>query len=82
MHGFRVLHAFTASECALTLGQIANRADIDSATAFHLVQTLVVLGYIERIPQSKQFRLTLKPLELGFHAITQNPESFYLRCGF
>ena len=75
MHGFRVLHAFTASECALTLGQIANRADIDSATAFHLVQTLVVLGYIERIPQSKQFRLTLKPLELGFHAITQNPES-------
>ena len=42
----------------------------------HLVQTLVVLGYIERIPQSKQFRLTLKPLELGFHAIVQNPEWF------
>ena len=81
MHGFRVLHAFTASECALTLGQIANRADIDSATAFHLVQTLVVLGYIERIPQSKQFRLTLKPLELGFHAITQNPESCFFGGG-
>ena len=81
VHGFRVLHAFTASECALTLGQIANRADIDSGTAFHLVQTLVVLGYIERIPQSKQFRLTLKPLELGFHAIVQNPEWFSFRGG-
>ena len=81
VHGFRVLHAFTASECALTLGQIANRADLDSGTAFHLVQTLVVLGYIERIPQSKQFRLTLKPLELGFHAIVQNPESFSFRGG-
>ena len=46
VHGFRVLHTFTASECALTLGQIANRADIDSCTAFHLVQTLVMLGYI------------------------------------
>lgn len=76
MHGFRVLHAFTASESTLTLGQIANRADLDSGTAFHFVQTLVVLGYIERIPDSKQFRLTLKPLELGFHAIAQNPEFF------
>jgi len=81
VHGFRVLQAFTASECALTLGQIADRADLDSGTAFHLVQTLVLLGYIERIPHSKQFRLTLKPLELGFHAIVQNPESFNFRGG-
>jgi len=81
VHGFRVLQAFTASECALTLGQIADRADLDSGTAFHLVQTLVLLGYIERIPHSKQFRLTLKPLELGFHAIVQNPKSFSFRGG-
>ena len=74
VHGFRVLQAFTASEPALTLGQIGGRADLDSGTAFHLVQTLVMLGYVERIPRSKQFRLTLKPLELGFHAIVQNPE--------
>jgi DNA-binding MarR family transcriptional regulator len=80
VHGFRVLQAFTASESALTLGQIADRADLDSGNAFHLVQTLVMLGYIERIPHSKQFRLTLKPLELGFHAIVQNPESFSC-CG-
>ena len=76
VHGFRVLQAFTASEPALTLGQVAGRAGLDSGTAFHLVQTLVMLGYVERISGSKQFRLTLKPLELGFHAIAQNPESF------
>ena len=81
VHGFRVLHAFTATEPALTLGQIANRAGLDSGTAFHLVQTLVMLGYIERIPQSKHFRLTLKPLELGFHAIVQNPQWFSFRGG-
>jgi IclR family transcriptional regulator, pca regulon regulatory protein len=78
VHGFRVLQAFTASEPALTLGQIADRTGLDIGTVFHLVQTLVMLGYVERICGSKQFRLTLKPLELGFHAIVQNPESFYL----
>jgi IclR family pca regulon transcriptional regulator len=79
--GFRVLQAFTASEPALTLGQVANRAGLDTGTTFHLVQTLVMLGYVERISGSKQFRLTLKPLELGFHAIAQNPEWFSFRPG-
>jgi hypothetical protein len=81
VHGFRVLHAFTASEPALTLRQIAERAGLDSGTAFHLVQTLVVLGYVERIAGSKEFRLTLKPLELGFHAIVQNLPPFSFRLG-
>ena len=76
VHGFRVLQAFTASEPALTLGQVAYRAGLDSATTFHLVQTLVILGYVERISGTKQFRLTLKPLELGFHTIVQNLEWF------
>ena len=80
VHGFRVLQAFTASEPALTLGQIADRTGLDIGTVFHLVQTLVMLGYVERICGSKQFRLTLKPLELGFHAIVQNPGSFSC-CG-
>ena len=76
VHGFRVLQAFTAPQPALTLAQVADRAGVDTATAFHLVQTLVVLGYIERISGTKEFRLTLKPLELGFHAIVQNPGLF------
>ena len=76
VHGFKVLEAFTTAEPALTLGQVASKTGVDPGMAFHLVQTLVVLGYVERISGSKQFRLTLKPLELGFHAITQNPERF------
>jgi len=79
--GFRVLQAFTAVQPELTLGQIANRADLDMATSFHLVQTLVVLGYVERIAGTKRFRLTLKPLELGFDAITQNPAAFSFQPG-
>ena len=76
VEAFRVLQAFTASEPALTLRQVACRAGLDSGTTFHLVQTLVVLGYVERISGSKQFRLTLKPLELGFRAIVQNLQTF------
>jgi IclR family pca regulon transcriptional regulator len=76
VHGFRILQAFTAPQPVLTLGQVADRAGLDSATAFQLVQTLVILGYIERISGSKQFRLTLKPLELGFHALAQKLETF------
>ena len=49
VQGFRVLQAFTASEPALTLGQVAYRTGLDSGAAFHLVQTLVMLGYVERI---------------------------------
>src|ERR1700730_11080819 len=75
VHGFRVLQAFTVPQPALTLVQVADRAGLDTATAFHLVQTLVVLGYIERISGTKQFRLTHKPLELAFHAIVQNVDS-------
>jgi IclR family transcriptional regulator, pca regulon regulatory protein len=81
VHGFRVLQAFTAAEPALTLGQVADRAGLDGGSTFHLVQTLVTLGYVERISASKQFRLTLKPLELGFHAIMQNPQSFSFHPG-
>jgi DNA-binding MarR family transcriptional regulator len=81
VEGFRVLQAFTATEPTLTLGEVADRTGLDSGTAFHLVQTLVILGYVERIAGSKQFRLTLKPLELGFHALAQNPETFSSHLG-
>ena len=81
IHGFRVLQAFTASEPKLTLGQVARRAGLDSGTAFHLVQTLVMLGYVERIREQTVPTEIFKPLELGFHAIVQNPELFSFHRG-
>ena len=69
--GFRVLHAFTAEEPELKLADVARRAGLDNGTAFRLLETLVMLGYLERLPETKQYRLTLKPLELGFNAIAR-----------
>lgn len=49
--GFRVLHAFTAEDPQLKLADVARRAGLDSGTAFRLVETLVMLGYLERLPR-------------------------------
>jgi len=70
--GFRVLEAFTAQEPELTMAEVARRADIDNATAFRLLNTLVETGYVHRVPDTKKFRLGLKVLDLGFNAIARS----------
>lgn len=69
--GFRVLEAFSADNEELTLSQIAATAELDPGTTFRMLNTLVELGYVSRIPESRRFALTLKVLDLGFHAIAR-----------
>jgi len=69
--GLRVLSAFTAEQPELLLSEVARRADVDNATAFRFLNTLVQLGYVAKVPGTRRFRLTLKPLELGFNAIAR-----------
>jgi IclR family pca regulon transcriptional regulator len=69
--GLRVLEAFSADRSELTLSEVAAAAKLDPGTAFRMLNTLVMLGYIARIPESKRFRLTLKVTDLGFHAIAR-----------
>ena len=69
--GFRVLEAFGASDPELTLAEAARRAAMDNATAFRLLNTLVMLGYVDRVPGTRRFRLSLKCLDLGFNAIAR-----------
>jgi IclR family pca regulon transcriptional regulator len=70
--GFRVLEAFTAQEPELTMAEVARRADMDNATAFRLLNTLVETGYVHRVPDTRKFRLGLKVLDLGFNAIARS----------
>ena len=53
----------------MTLSEVARAASLDPGTAFRMLNTLVMLGYVARVPDSKRFRLTLKVVDLGFHAI-------------
>ena len=67
--GLRVLEAFSAERPEMTLSEVARAAEIDPGTAFRMLNTLVMLGYVARIPEARRFRLTLKVIDLGLHAI-------------
>ncbi len=69
--GMRVLEAFTADQPELILADVARRAGLDNATTFRLLNTFVLLGYVEKAPGTRAFRLTLKCLDLGFNAIAR-----------
>jgi IclR family pca regulon transcriptional regulator len=67
--GLRVLESFSAERSEMTLSEVAAQAQLDPGTAFRMLNTLVMLGYVSRIPDSRRFRLTLKVTDLGLHAI-------------
>jgi IclR family pca regulon transcriptional regulator len=69
--GFRVLEAFSAAEPELPLAEVARRAALDNATAFRMLNTLVLLGYVRHDAEGRRFRLGYKVLDLGFHAIAR-----------
>ena len=69
---FAVLEAFTAEESELVIADVARAAGLDNATAFRMLNTFEQLGYVQRVPDSRKFRLTLKCLDLGFNAIARS----------
>ncbi|WP_168196147.1 IclR family transcriptional regulator [Novosphingobium sp. EMRT-2] len=69
---FAVLHSFGPDAEELVIADVARAAQMDNATAFRLLNTLVSLGYVEKVPDSRRFRLTFKCLELGFNAIARS----------
>lgn len=69
---FAVLQAFGPDSEELVIAEVARSAEIDNATAFRMLNTLVSLGYVDKVEGTKRFRLTLKCLELGFSAIARS----------
>jgi IclR family transcriptional regulator, pca regulon regulatory protein len=70
--GFRILEVFTSREPELTMAEVARLAGVDNATAFRFLNTLVDIGYVNRVPETRKFRLGLKVLDLGFNAIARS----------
>ncbi|MFM7346072.1 MAG: IclR family transcriptional regulator [Tagaea sp.] len=69
--GLAVLEAFAPDRAEMGLAEVARAAGLDNGTAFRMLNTLADLGYVERIPGTKLFRLSLKCLDLGFNAIAR-----------
>lgn len=67
---FAVLKSFTSEAFELTLSEVAARADLDRGTAFRLIQTLIELGYLQAVPQSRRFRLGVACLDLGYTVLS------------
>ncbi len=69
--GFRVLESFSHGAEEMTLTEVARASALDPGTTFRMLNTLVSIGYVARVPDSRRFTLTLKVLDLGFHAIAR-----------
>lgn len=65
---FRLLEAIAASDYEMTLSEVAVAAELDPGTTHRMLNTMIDLGYVARL-EGKRFGLTLKVLDLGFHAI-------------
>lgn len=70
--GLQVLQVFSAETPELPLAEVARGAGLDNATAFRMLNTLVMLGYVEKAANSRNFRLTIKCLDLGFNALAHS----------
>lgn len=69
---FAVMRSFSADVPELVLADVARASGVDNATAFRMLNTLVKLGYVEKVPDSRRFRLTFECLNLGFNAIARS----------
>lgn len=61
-----VLDIFVECNTGLTLKEIAARTDLNTSTAFRIVNTLERRQYLTRNEASKQYRLGPKALALGY----------------
>jgi IclR family transcriptional regulator, pca regulon regulatory protein len=65
-HGLEILALFTPESPSMNLTEIAAATKLTKSTAFRMVSTLELLGYLERDPETRQYRPGLKVLQLGF----------------
>lgn len=68
--GLRVLSLFTRETPSLSLTEIKEAAQLNKTTAFRIISTLEADGYLERDPETKRYRPSLKVLRLGFTAVS------------
>jgi IclR family transcriptional regulator, pca regulon regulatory protein len=69
VRGIQVLALFTQDSPMLTQAEIVERTGFNKSMVFRILSTLEALGYLERHPDTKRYRPSLKVLQLGFTAL-------------
>ena len=67
--GLRILDLFNQDHSGLRLKDISEKLDLDMMTAYRLVNTLVLEGYLGKDPDTKLLKLGSKAISLGYRAI-------------
>lgn len=67
--GLDILGLFSAQNTSLSLMEVASLLELNKSTVFRLVSTLESMGYLERDPQTRRYRPSLKILHLGYTVI-------------
>jgi len=67
--GLEILALFTTERPSMNLTEIVSATQLTKSTAFRMVSTLELLGYLERDPETRQYHPGLKVLQLGFTAL-------------
>jgi IclR family pca regulon transcriptional regulator len=67
--GLEILELFTYDNPSLTLTEIVRSLESNKGTIFRALSTMETMGYLEHDTVTRQYRPTLKVLQLGFRAI-------------
>ncbi len=54
---FAILEEIARNRDGITLAELSKRLALHNSTVFHLVQTMVSLGYVRQLPESKRYRI-------------------------
>lgn len=68
--GLRLLGEFSRDSRTLSAPELARRLDLPRSTIFRLLNTLEVMGFIERTASSSEYRLGMAVLRLGFEYLS------------
>lgn len=60
-----ILRCLAAENASLRIGDIARRLDLDRTTTYRIVGTLEHCGFLERKPNSKEYKLGVGAFEVG-----------------
>lgn len=69
---FQVLQAFDGPRREITLADIAKAAGMGRSAVQRVVYTLESLGYLARVPDSKNYRLTSRLLQFSYNYVRNN----------
>lgn len=62
----KILECFTPKTPELGITEISRKLDLNKSNVFNMISTLVTAGYVEKNPNTDQYRLSLKMLEFSY----------------